>query len=54
MRRTKADLEQRERDLEEAFDRLMASHKDCTSGQPFDIDWAKRIERETETVRRRK
>jgi len=50
-RATKAQLLERLDALEKAFDRLMASHLDCTSGYPFDMEWAKRIERETDAVR---
>jgi hypothetical protein len=53
MRQTKADLEMRIRELEEAFDSLLASHKDCTSGHGFTIEWAKRVEQEAEKVRYR-
>lgn len=51
MAKTKADLERRIRDLEDAFDRLMASHRDCTSGHGFTVDWAKQVEDETSRVR---
>lgn len=48
---TKADLEARLWGMFDAFDRLMVSHRDLTSGLSCDLEWAKRVEAETYRVR---
>lgn len=50
-RRTKAQLEKRIEELEQALDLLLASHKDCLSGLTFNQRLRKKIEREVEMVR---
>lgn len=50
-RHTKADLEERIRNLEDALDKLLASHRDCTSGYGFNAEWAKRVEQYADNIR---
>lgn len=50
-RTTKVELQTRLHQMFDAFDRLMASHRDFTSGHPCNMEWAKRVESEADVVR---